>query len=452
MITIVIGKPGTGKSYHCTRYLAKYIEQLAKKKNLERRIYTNLSVNLDAFQKYYDRKRIKVNVREILIPVDGTTLKYDENLLKDGEKRTVKRGNKEFLEIDPASQAFFWNRFPDNALIVIDEIQKYLSNIKEVGDSEEQSLVEYFSLHRHKKHDWIFLTQNLMSLSLSVRRVSEKVVECLNSKQLCLPFPISIPLRDFQTLLLGFGIDNQIYRVREGRLDGSYKVSYEGPTEAILMHKEYFDLYQTHTLLEGEESVGVKTDSEVPFDLDAWAPLRAVWWFVKKHWFHITLKIVIAVMLFRALNGMFEILKDQKKLTALLGMPQVEETQTFQAPINTPSVVSGRRVDSTGPGSSDIVFLSDNGEEIDFDSFNIQKTPIISRTIENGVLYENGNIVEEGSLTADGRRVVSISARYGVKYERAEDMYTRLYDELDRLRRWMRYQQRYTLGKPTEDL
>lgn len=440
MISIVIGKPGTGKSYHCTRYLANYIETLAKKKQLERRIFTNLSVNIDAFQKYFDRRRVKVNVAEILIPIDGSTLKYDEELLAPGEKRTVKRGNKEFLEISPSSQAFFWNRFPDNALIIIDEIQKYLSNIKEVGDSEEQSLVEYFSLHRHKKHDWIFLTQNLMSLSLSVRRVSEKVVECLNTKQLCLPFPISIPLRDFQTLLLGFGIDNQIYRVREGRLDGSYRVQYDGPTEAIVMHKEIFDLYQTHTLLESENTVGIKTDSEVPFDLGRGAWLRALWWFTKKHWFHLTLKIIIAIILFKMFMGVFNTLKDQKKMVSLLGMGTMVE-----APKDVPqrrAVISGRR-----QAADDELFISENSEFVDFDSDFIENTPIISRVIADGVVIENGISKETGSLTVDGRRIKAISPRYGVTYEKASDIYTRDFDELDRLRRWLRYQQRYNSGE-----
>lgn len=438
MITIILGKPGTGKSYHCTRYLADYIGTLARKENFERKVFTNLSVNIEAFQRYYDRRKIKVDVKDVLFKLDDAELKYDERYLKPGEKRIVKRGNKEFLEIDPASKAFFWNRFPDNSLIVIDEIQKFLSNIKEVGDSEEQSLVEYFSLHRHKRHDWIFLTQNLMSLSISVRRVSEKVVECLNSKSLTLPFPISIPLRDIQTLLLGFGIQNQVYRVREGRLDGSYRVDYDGPTEAVVMNREIFELYQTHTLVEND-TVGVKTDSEVPFDLGKGSAFRAVKWFVKKHWFHLFLKTMIALIILNIFFKVFATLKDPAKLGALIFGKSMAVAQSG---VNPSGDVQIKRQNVDNVSEVDFEDISSKFDENSFFDADFDfKAPIISRVVRDGVVIENGLEKEVGSLTVDGRRISAISARYGVKYENAQDMYLLLLDQPYRDARWLRFQQ-----------
>lgn len=435
MITVVIGKPGTGKSYHCTRYLAQYLTTLARKDQLERKIFTNLSVNLDAFQSYFDKRHIKIDVRDVLIKLEPEDLKYDEERLERGEKRIVKRGNKEFLEIEPSSKAFFWNRFPDNALIIIDEIQKYLSNIVEVGDSQEQSLVEYFSLHRHKRHDWIFLTQNLQSLSISVRKVTEKVVECLNSKSLTIPFPISIPLRDIQTLLLGFGIENQIYRVREGRLDGTYRVEYDGPTEAVVMQKDIFALYQTHTLLESD-AIGASSDSEVPFDLGKGAWRRAVCWFVRKHWFHLTLKTAIGIFIVNLVFNFFDFMKDPNNIGSLL-----------KADIAAPFSPDSGNVSPVGSSvpvfvdSNDANFDSDIAENYIFNDSNTSNAPI-SRIILNGAYFENGQRIDVDERCADGSYLKSVSTRYGAKYENQRDFYDRIIDEPSRHRRWLRYQQR----------
>lgn len=440
MITVVIGKPGTGKSYHCTRYLVNYLTTLARKNQLERKIFTNLSVNVDAFQKYFDRRHIKIDVSDVLVVLDSEELRYDENRLERGEKRLVKRGNKEFLEVDPSSKAFFWNRFPDNALIIIDEIQKYLSNIVEVGDSEEQSLVEYFSLHRHKRHDWIFLTQNLQSLSISVRRVTEKIVECLNSKSLTLPFPLSIPLRDIQTLLLGFGIENQIYRVREGRLDGTYRVDYDGPTEAVVMKKEIFDLYRTHTLLESD-SVGVSSDSEVPFDLGKGAPLRAIKWFAKKHWFHLTLKTAIGIFIVNLALGFFDFMKNPDNIGSLLKADVVSAVGQSPAP-----VVKKTPVFEDLPQE---YIDTDIAENINYTE-SIDSPAPISKVIIDGAYFENGKQISVGEICADGQVLKSVSTRYGAQYEKAIDYYYGLFDDVARLRRWLRYEQRQRIVESSE--
>ncbi|MBP5620520.1 MAG: hypothetical protein J6X44_00750, partial [Thermoguttaceae bacterium] len=285
MITIVVGKPGSGQSYHIVRHIAKYLTTLSKKETIERKIYTNVSLNLDELQAYFNRRAISIDVRSIVKLLEEADLKLDRDKLRPGDVKEEKRGNRLHTVVNPFSPAFFWNRFPDNALIVIDEIQKYIGSVKEYGESEEQSLVEYFSLHRHKKHDWIFLTQAITSLSVVVRRVSEKVIEVYNSKSTTLPFPFSIPVADIFTLLRGFGIENQVYRVRTGVLQGTYRVDFEGPIEVVKMSPEIFRLYQTHTLLGEDEKGASVVDSELPFDLGPGAWWRAILWFLGQHGF-----------------------------------------------------------------------------------------------------------------------------------------------------------------------
>lgn len=424
-IQIVIGKPGTGKSYHVVRYLEKYLTTLSRKKRIGRRIYTNLSLNLKEFQDHFDRLHVPIEIDDVIVLLDQKDLTFDESLLAPGDAREVRRGNKLTLEINPTSQAFFWNRFPDNALIVIDEIQKYLSSVKDVGEAEEQSLIEYFSLHRHKKHDWIFITQSLLSLSVNVRRVSEKVTETLNSKALTLPFPFSIPMSDIQTLLLGFGVQNQVYRVREGRLDGTYKVIYDGPIEVVTMSQEIFKLYKTHTLIGDEGEDNIVTDSEVPFELGKGASRRACFWFLRKHGFHLSVKAGILVFIFFGIHTFFARMSDG----SLFEDPSSAIVSKIDPGAVPRKVVSSNKGGYLLPKNQNSNIMGESKDTI----APIDKIKVINdKLCINGVDYHAGDIV-------NGSRIVSISARYGVQYEKPEDVYIRDYDFIDRCRRWLRF-------------
>ena len=426
MISIVIGKPGSGKSYHITRYIVDYLTKLAKKKETKRVIFTNISLNLVNLQKYFDERGIKINVSHFVKLLTEDDLCFNPDYLQDGEVKEEKRGARKYRVISPGSQAFFWNRFPDDALIIIDEVQKYIGSVKEYGESENQSLVEYFSLHRHKKHDWIFLTQALLSLSLVVRRVSERVQEVFNSKFMTLPFPISIPFRDIQILLRGFGIENQVYRVRDGLLENSYRVVYEGPTEVVPMTKEIFALYQTHTLKKDDDDTGA--DSELPFDLGRGAWFRALKWFIGKHWFHLTLKALIIALVFKAIFGALDVLASQEKMAKFLGMNKF---------LDNASVVD--KENAKMPLVPLSGFASNTSNHVDNVDDVEEETPIKKKIIItdnelqiDDVLYSVGDITDLG-------RIRSFSAREGVIYENVEDVYLRDARYVYQCQRWLFY-------------
>lgn len=431
MIRIVIGKPGSGKSYHIVRYLVDYLTTMANKENFERHIYTNLSLNIEACQKYFDREKIKINVSSCVTVLSDHDLHFDESLLAEGDLSEERRGSRSRTTIKPSSRAFFWNRFPDNSLIIIDEIQKYLSSVKEIADCEEQSLIEYFSLHRHRRHDWIFLTQNLMSLSVDVRRVSESVTETLNTKQLTLPFPLSIPLRDIQTLLLGFGINNQLYRVREGRLENSYRVSWEGGSEAVLMKKEIFLLYSTHTLTSEDEKGKIVTDAEVPFDLGPGAWRRALWWFTKKHFLHLFIKALIAWFLGHIFFSTLRTLADPIAMKEMLLPDHIKELDS-EIPYNGSSSIS---VQSVPVVSVDREFLGTENTE-NFQEVFMNESIIC---VDNKAFRATGEALEVGDIL-NGARITSISARHGVSYENRYDVFVADFEFLDRFVRLSRFQ------------
>ena len=424
MISVVIGKPGSGKSYHITRYIVDYLTKLAKKKDSRRVIYTNISLNLVNLQKYFDRKGVKIDVNDYVTLLTEDDLRFNPELLEEGEVKEEKRGFRKYKVIAPGSMAFFWNRFPDDALIMIDEVQKYIGSVKEYGESEQQSLVEYFSLHRHKKHDWIFLTQALLSLSLVVRRVTERVQEVFNSKSMTLPFPISIPFADIQTLLRGFGINNQVYRVRDGLLENSYRVIYEGPVEVVPMVQEIFDLYQTHTLVKGEDSDGV--DSELPFDLGRGAWFRAIRWFIGKHWFHLTVKAAIVVMAFKLIFFVLGFLADQERMKQFLSAGIKSATgQTSQALGDRPADPRQGEKKNSVSGSV-LPIKSDVGVE----------TPKMIITKDN--VFLDNCALSVGDVLPDGR-IVRFSPREGVIYEDPSLLYYRDCLYLYQCGKWLQY-------------
>ncbi len=58
-------------------------------------------------------------------------------------------------------ESYWWKRFPKRALIVIDEVHRYLGKNVEYGSlDEEQALVDYLSQHRHEQQELYFLTQH----------------------------------------------------------------------------------------------------------------------------------------------------------------------------------------------------------------------------------------------------------------------------------------------------
>lgn len=421
MINIVIGKPGSGKTYHIVRYLYEVLTELLKKSTIERKIYTNISVNIDEFNSQLSKDfKTEIHVENILVTLEPEDLKYDSRRITEDDKIEKRVAGKSFYSVAATSQAFFWNRFEDNALIVIDEIQKYLSTVKEESESERQSLIEYFSLHRHKRHDWFFITQNLLSLPVEIRRVSEKVYNIFNAKSMSLGFPINIPLRDVEILLAGFNISRQIYRVREGYLESTYRVAYEDSVEVVVMEKRIFALYQTHTQLKDNAAASIfRGDSTLPFDLGKGQRWRAVKWFLGKHGFHLGLKIFVVVWF---VGGIFTAIN---KYSAKYKQAKAELLPVADAVIQDDVEILDDS--SLAPVQS----LADHASAPALDQ-NRNGMIIYNNVVKiNGVTYRVGDCV-------GARRIVKISAREGVDYEAPEIDYIRGYvllDELDRLRR-----------------
>lgn len=248
MITIVVGKPGAGKSYDTTDRLVEDLIGRYRQNAEIPVICTNLKLNRENFESYIS-KALK---REV-----------DLNIV--------------YLDDEFLSRPLWWCDLPPNSRIILDEAQFYLSSSR-INKLEQQNLIESLSTHRHRRQDWILLTQSLTSVSVDVRRYCENVIEVLNAKSISLPFPLSISLRDVQILLWGFGVRSQVYRTREGLLEGTFKVAWEGE---LIIKKTRRAIYKLYKSTERKES----GDSALPFADGPGAWKRALRWFLFKHGF-----------------------------------------------------------------------------------------------------------------------------------------------------------------------
>lgn len=255
MITITVGKPGAGKSYDTTDRLVEDLIGRYRQNAEIPIICTNLRLNPDEFDSY---------ISKVL-------------------KRSVDL-NIQYLDDEFLSRPMWWRDLPPNSRIILDEAQFYLSSSR-INKNEQQNLIEALSTHRHRRQDWILLTQSLTSLSVDVRRYCENVIEVLNAKSISLPFPLSISLRDIQILLWGFGVRSQVYRTREGLLEGTYKVAWEGE---LIIKKTRKAIYRLYRSTERKE----QGDSALPFNDGPGAWKRALKWFFLKHGFRFLLLTV----------------------------------------------------------------------------------------------------------------------------------------------------------------
>lgn len=300
-IKIIYGKPGSGKSYHAVKTLAAILCDWARVEKetgepYAQRLFTNLSFNRDAVKSYVDKNAgVDFDVDRYLNILEDDfftppVAKRDEN----GQFVYDKQGEQQF--------DFWWDKFPDDALIVIDEIHKLLGSefayIKAV--QETAALRNYMAQHRHKRHDWILITQDKDQIARPVLRMSEEAVHVFNMKTMTLPFPISIPMADVETFLKGFGVTRQVYRVRAGTYGSSgNKVTYDGPIQVVVMSQEIFALYQSVTM--ASSKIDITGDRALPF-VGRWGAVR---WFAMKHGPHLALKTFCAVFIFGAVYDTF---------------------------------------------------------------------------------------------------------------------------------------------------
>lgn len=395
MITIVIGKPGSGKSYDTVRQLLRVLENDVKRGEI-RRIYTNLSLNVTAINAFLTAKLSrKVDITSAVTILNDDDFKFRDDLVTEDDYITQGSGKSQKKRIADTCKGYWWNRFEDDSLIIVDEIQKYLHNSNKETTSATIAISMYFSTHRHHRHEIILITQALTSLSTEVRKYAEQVKEVFNSKSMTLPFPFNISGRDLDVLRAGLGVTSQVYRVKTGILTPSnnYRPQYEGDVEVIKTDPKIYACYSTHTKKVGASS----TDVDLPFKVDRFVKWRAIAWFLKKNSFNFGWKI--AALIFLALFARFFFFEFCPALADNF-MVQSPTTKTT----NNESFFSRR--------SAVLLPVLDSGRS----SEQLRQTPLDFSTVncysENGVVFGD-KYIKVGEILPNGARLKSVDVAKG---------------------------------------
>lgn len=316
-IQIIYGKPGSGKSYHAVKTVVEILcdwARVEKKKGRRhvQRLYTNLPLNRDAVKTYVEK-----HVPDFFFDVDYYLVLLDDSFFRAPERKVDTQGRLEVKDGKPV-MSYWWDDLLDDLLIVIDEVHRYLgSEYAYVNPIESTAALRtYMSMHRHHRHDWILLTQDKGQINRQILLMSERALHVFNAKSMSLPFPISIPMEDVETMLKGFGVKRQLYRVRIGTFTSSSRVTYDGPVKAYVMTQEIFSLYKSNT--KAAENVDIIGDRALPFE----GKIGAILWFAKKHVPHLTLKAGAVVFLYFALR---DVIFELPQRMAMSGSKTVEK-------------------------------------------------------------------------------------------------------------------------------
>lgn len=297
MITLLIGKPGSGKSYHATREILRILAQDVKRGS-KRKIYTNLSLVIEEVNIYLSAELgTDVDVSDRVVVLPDEFFVFDKSAVTSSDFQTLKQGLKRTQVIRDDSLGYWWNRFDNDAVIVIDEIQRYLGGQTKGDKSVINSIAVYFSTHRHRRHEVILISQSLTNIPLEVRKYAETVLEVFNAKSLSLPFPLSVSGRDIEILMKAFGVQRQVYRVKRGLLDLArpHVVDFEREPEVVATSPAIYACYKSHTLAKEEEGAFI-SDTELPFELGPGQKWRAVKWFIGRYWAPVFFKVSIVVI------------------------------------------------------------------------------------------------------------------------------------------------------------
>lgn len=266
-LNIITGKPGSGKSYYSVRLIVYKLKEFRdfearEGKPIESKIYTNIKLDYDAINDY--------------LGVPGISERYlvylDERFFQDDLGRLV----------------IWWEKFAPNTFVFLDEVQYYINiHGQKTVDEYMKKFDLWISTHRHDGQELFFITQHTDNIARSTLAMAEIMRRVDNIKNKVVPI-LGIPLSDFGTVKKAFGFDHQYAIVDFGKYIGkSWRVEF---SERVLLEPSIFACYKSLA----DTATGDNVDMKL-------SPPAALLWFIKKHWFHLTLKAAFAYFFIRAI-------------------------------------------------------------------------------------------------------------------------------------------------------
>lgn len=314
-ITLIIGKPGSGKSYFAVRKLSEMVLDWAdfeqrEGKPFERVLYTNLKLNVDAFQDFLKNHGKKDFDFEKYYKYVDTDFFY----MDSGGKRVPYH---------------WWEDVPTGALLVIDEVHQYMPQDGTGSKDYMRDFVEYCSTHRHRQHDLILITQHTDNINRSILNMAGDVYHILNVKDRVIPF-LKIPFADLDVIKEAWGVYQQMANVLYGNYVGR-RMRIQSSTN-IVLSPEIFALYETHAM--GSASSGSPDRPSLKL-----GRVGSIWWFIKRHWFHLCFKAGMVYGAFWGIQWLFSEMPDAftKAMVKQVNINSLKEEKKTEKSV-TPSV------------------------------------------------------------------------------------------------------------------
>jgi len=302
MLSIIAGKPGSGKSYHMAGIVVDMLSdwvryELKHGVAFDSSIWTNMKFNIAGLNETIS-KRIGQEV-----DVSHYVEYCDESFFND------------------VNAVYWWKKFPAKSLIIIDEVHFHLGRKVEYGSLDlESELINWVSTHRHSQQEIYFLSQHTDQFANQILGIADTLLEIVNVKSLHLPFPISIPMSDIDELKRSFGIMNQYYQANVGNFRGK-AVRWSGAVQRYVMTADIFRAYKSASHGSLDES------GDRPSLGMNW--YEGLMWFARKHAWHLVPKFSIIFAI--PFIGWWLLMSIPTILaSAAVGSKQVEQVEVFE--------------------------------------------------------------------------------------------------------------------------
>jgi zona occludens toxin (predicted ATPase) len=276
MLTVIEGKPGSGKTCFCTSMLAKYLEDwvrygIEKGERYPRRLLTNIPLRIEAINDYLtERIGERISVSDFVYQLEQTYFYRDGLDVKDLRKEC---------------RVKWWEKFEKGDFVVIDEVHQILGAESSRVDTEyHESFRDFISIHRHSMNDFIFITQHNRNIHKDILAMAEDCYKIINVKSKTLPL-LGIPFADIDVVKESFGIKHQYANVLHGVYEGM--AFRKDSTSSFLLRPEFFALYQSHT----------KVKEGKAFDRPSYnfTPFGSIIWFVRRHFWGVFIRALILI-------------------------------------------------------------------------------------------------------------------------------------------------------------
>lgn len=251
-INIIVGRPGSGKSYESIVY---HVLPALKE---GRKVVTNLPLNLEHFEKVFGSDVLD------LIDIKTDSFSKENGVIKS------------FSDPSDFTDDEWKNEKQQGPLFVIDECHFVYPSSNNKKGSLINECLEYFSMHRHYGHDILLMTQSLGKLHKDLRAMIQ--IQYAVSKH------------------TAAGSDKSYsQKVYDGALPRANKVN----DNLRIYKKEYFPFYQSHTM--SDKSVNEAHAKDVkPF---------------YKHWVFYLLAIFVVVFIYMVSQGHLNPMAATEKLS-----------------------------------------------------------------------------------------------------------------------------------------